>query len=91
MDSVHRLARGVPGEDEVCETCGSRIAGPGAVLDMPMTRSDIADFLGLTLETVSRTLTAFRRRGWVREPAHGPIELLRRDTLTELTDGIAET
>jgi CRP/FNR family transcriptional regulator len=59
----------------------------GAVLDMPMTRSDIADFLGLTLETVSRTLTAFRRRGWVREPSHGRIELLRRDQLVELTEG----
>jgi CRP/FNR family transcriptional regulator len=70
---------------------GRRRSQPRTVLDMPMTRSDIADFLGLTIETVSRTLTAFRRRGWVREPAHGRIELLRRDALTELTDGIAET
>jgi CRP/FNR family transcriptional regulator len=60
---------------------------PGAVMDMPMTRGDIADFLGLTLETVSRTLTAFRRRGWVREPSHGRIELLKRDALLELTEG----
>ena len=69
---------------------GQRRHQPGSVLDMPMTRSDIADFLGLTLETVSRTLTAFRRRGWVREPAHGRIEILRRAALTELTDGAAE-
>ncbi len=62
----------------------------GSVLDMPMTRSDIADFLGLTLETVSRTLTAFRRRGWVREPSHGRIELLQRDRLLDLTEGHAE-
>jgi CRP-like cAMP-binding protein len=91
LDVARRLARGVPGEGEVCDTCGSRIAGPVTVLDIPMTRSDIADFLGLTLETVSRTLTAFRRRGWMRESAHGRIERLRRDALTELTDGIGET
>jgi len=69
---------------------GRRRQVVGVVLEMPMTRSDIADFLGLTLETVSRTLTAFRRRGWVREPAHGRIEILKRDALTELTDGCAE-
>lgn len=69
---------------------GQRRQHPGAVLEMPMTRADIADFLGLTLETVSRTLTAFRRRGWVREPAHGRVELLQRAALLDLTEGSPE-
>ena len=33
--------------------------------DLPLTRSDIADFLGLTIETVSRQLTKLRKDGLI--------------------------
>jgi CRP/FNR family transcriptional regulator len=63
----------------------------GRLLEMPMTRADIADFLGLTLETVSRTLTSFRKRGWIREPAHQRVELINLGALSALAEGTADS
>jgi CRP/FNR family transcriptional regulator, nitrogen fixation regulation protein len=50
----------------------------GDRLDLPMQRTDIADHLGLTIETVSRTLTQMVRDGLIKLGAAG-----RTITLTD--------
>lgn len=59
----------------------------GPVFDLPATRADIGEFLGLTLETVSRAISAFRKRGWLKLHGHSGIELLDRTRLRLLASG----
>ncbi len=63
----------------------ARSACPSAhVLDLAMQRQDIADYLGLTIETVSRTFTLFRDRGLVSLPHKRRVLILRSDLLARL-------
>lgn len=56
---------------------------------LPMTRGDIADYLGLTIETVSRTLTKLRGEGMIEIPSSTEIVIRDRDGLECLADGMA--
>lgn len=58
-----------------------------AELPLPMTRSDIGDFLGLTLETVSRSFAAFKRQKLIAEPGQHRLRILDMDALLCLTEG----
>ncbi|SFU21404.1 CRP/FNR family transcriptional regulator, anaerobic regulatory protein [Mesorhizobium sp. YR577] len=51
-------------------------AGP-VTFDLPLTRADIADFLGLTIETVSRQLTKLRSDGVIRIENHRHVTVER--------------
>lgn len=62
----------------------------GPVFDLPATRADVGEFLGLTLETVSRAVSAFRKRGWVRLHGHSGVELPGRAALGALAVGEGE-
>ncbi|MDH3229792.1 MAG: helix-turn-helix domain-containing protein [Alphaproteobacteria bacterium] len=54
---------------------------------LPMGRADIADYLGLTTETVSRTITNLKRDGLIRLLHGGRVELPDLAALRDLADG----
>ena len=54
--------------------------------DLPMNRSDIADFLGLTIETVSRTLTKLRKAGIIDLPAPHRVCVCKVEALRNLVE-----
>lgn len=59
----------------------------GRRLNLPMSRADIADYLGLTIETVSRTMTKLRQRGVIRLPRPQDVILSADADLDALADG----
>jgi CRP/FNR family transcriptional regulator, nitrogen fixation regulation protein len=60
-----------------------RVAGGNSV-ELPMSRQDIADYLGLTIETVSRTLTQLEAEAAIALPTSRRVVLRNRSALSEL-------
>ena len=56
-------------------------------LALPMCRAEIADYLGLTIETVSRVLGRFKASGLIRLESVSDLSILRPDRLALLADG----
>lgn len=56
----------------------------GNAVQLPMSRQDIADYLGVTIETVSRTLTNLESTGAIELPSSRRIVLCDRDALYRL-------
>jgi CRP/FNR family transcriptional regulator len=57
-----------------------------ANIELPMTRADIGDFLGLTIETVSRTFTKLKCLGLIALPQSSRVKLLDIGALESLAE-----
>ena len=64
-----------------------REGGDGRSITLPMTRVDIADFLGLTHETVCRVLSTLKAEGIIATPDPHRIEILVPNVLEETAEG----
>ncbi|HET6182563.1 MAG TPA: helix-turn-helix domain-containing protein [Acetobacteraceae bacterium] len=67
------------------ETASRARAAGGDPVDLPMSRADIADHLGLTVETVCRGLSQLRRMGAIALDRHG-FRILDRSALRAVRD-----
>ncbi|HLZ01048.1 MAG TPA: helix-turn-helix domain-containing protein [Bradyrhizobium sp.] len=64
---------------EMASRCAS-----GTAIELPMSRQDIADYLGLTIETVSRTFTQFVQSGVIALETSRRIQFRNRAALSRL-------
>lgn len=68
------------------ERNGNRM-GAYRQIKLPMSRADIADFLGLTIETVSRCFTALRKSGTIALDGSQTVILLNEPALRAQSQG----
>jgi CRP/FNR family transcriptional regulator, anaerobic regulatory protein len=64
--------------------------GPAQTFDLPFGRQQIADILGLTIETVSRRLNDFKAQGIIGVPSRRRIEILDRAALTNIASSAGQ-
>jgi CRP/FNR family nitrogen fixation transcriptional regulator len=60
--------------------------GNSKYLDLPMTRQDIADHLGLTIETLSRIITKLDKSGSIARTTCRTLVLRNRALLAQISD-----
>ncbi len=53
-------------------------------IELPMSRTDIGDYLGLTIETVSRLLSKLRQTGVINLPSLRIVEIVKWQTLHDM-------
>lgn len=60
--------------------------GPRKTLHLPMTRVDIADYLGITVETVSRVFSRIKREGLIDLPDPNNVIIRQRELLEDIAE-----
>lgn len=70
-------------------SCRAQARGESALeLDVPMSRTDMGDYLGLTVETVSRTFTKLRKLSAITLGDRNRLTINDLEALQDLADGV---
>jgi len=84
MTATEKLANFLIDMSERLGSPDCAAAGPVNIFDIPFGRQQIADILGLTIETVSRRLNDLKTQKIIAVPSRRRIEILDRPALAEL-------
>ena len=101
MLTVHELQRAQQHSLVLIKSAEERVAGfllemagrcsGSGVVELPMSRQDIADYLGLSIETVSRTFTQFVQSGAISLETCRRIQFRNRAALRRLNANYASS
>jgi len=87
LDQVFALGQ-KKAHERVCyllQEIRNRGVGPADdIVELPMTRQDMADYLGLTMETVSRAIRRLKNDGVIQIETHNSMRILDTDTVSTL-------
>jgi len=61
---------------------------PDGGIMLPMSREDISDYLGLTIETISRTFSAFAKEGLVEIRQRKKVNILDAEELAAIAENL---
>ena len=71
---------------KLCDKAGEP-AGEGTRINLPLSRQDLADMAGTTIETAIRVMSRLRKEGVVHTEPGGYVVVLERDRLLRLSEG----
>jgi CRP/FNR family transcriptional regulator len=87
--AIERIASFLLSWAEQQQLCaGGKLPKPNTSLALPLSRTDLADYLGLTIETVSRSLSALKRDQLIDIPTIHEIILLRPQALSDIAEAL---
>jgi CRP/FNR family transcriptional regulator len=71
---------------KLCDKAGEPI-GEGTRINLPLSRQDLADMAGTTIETAIRVMSRLRKEGLVHTEPGGYVVMLDRERLQRLSEG----
>lgn len=87
--AIERIASFLLSWSEQRQLCAAgKLPKPNTKLNLPLSRTDLADYLGLTIETVSRSLSALKRDQLIDIPNIHEIILLRPQALSDIAEAL---